>query len=628
MRIINKWIIVTIFAAIFGGLVLGLAQWTGTTIAIIAGAISGPGLMAIYDYLFGPQTAIQRLSDTIESSVNANLKIDESNYQNSSLYPLVRAVNHYGVGVNQLVGQASNKANGIVLVSKFLADSAHQVNTAAEEQAEHASGLASTMEEMTATTREIAHNAAQTSEATAEVAEANTQGISHMETVAESVRNVSQMFSEFLVVMGELHTASNEIGNVVQVINGIAEQTNLLALNAAIEAARAGEQGRGFAVVADEVRTLANRTTDSTKEITETINRNRRLTEQVVNTTAQGQEMVDRSVEQSNAAMTTLQTASNSVSRVNDMIHQIAAATKQQLDTVNDITAHIDGVNVLAQDTITRARGSHQASLGLENFAKEFETHVNRYDLNFLGLVPLENAVTMNASFDPLCDFINSVLGQSLFIRLGHDYDEAINDLGTGRALISYQTPSTYIEAHDKYDVEPLAVPLAKGEPFYHSAIVVRSDSGITDLSQLSGKRFAFGDAKSTGSKAMPQSMLKGAGVELRNLANYGFLGSHDNVANAVLSKEYDGGGLMMTVAEKYTAKGLTILAGSDPIPQFPICASPALSKQDREKLVHALIGLKDDKVLKALGAQITGFAPIKDSDYDGVRAMLKTLAS
>lgn len=140
----------------------------------------------------------------------------------------------------------------------------------------------------------------------------------------------------------------------------------------------------------------------------------------------------------------------------------------------------------------------------------------------------------MNKAFAPLARFLGEKLGRRLAVRLGHDYDDAIADLGSGRALLSYQTPSTYIEARSRYPgVEPLVVPLHHGEPFYRAAIVVRADAGIGAVSDLAGRRFAFGDPKSTGSKAMPEFMLRQAGVRLADLARYGFVGNHDNVAQA-----------------------------------------------------------------------------------------------
>jgi phosphate/phosphite/phosphonate ABC transporter binding protein len=448
----------------------------------------------------------------------------------------------------------------------------------------------------------------------------------NISSVVQSVNNIATLFERANQAMNELRQASDDISKIVRVINEIAEQTNLLALNAAIEAARAGEHGRGFAVVADEVRKLAEITRKSTREITDTIARNHGLTSEVSAAMEKGRELVQASVAQTSTTKASLDLVTASVSDVNDMIHQIASATEQQSATITEMTQNVERIAKLASDTQSRAVRSRQSAEGLNQVSRELEKRLGSFDLAFLGLVPTEDALVMNRAFTPLCEYLGALLGHKLFIRLGENYEQAIEDLGKGHALISYQTPSTYVDAVARFGVTPLVVPLAKGEPYYRSAIVVGADSGIATLGELRDKRFAFGDALSTGSKAMPEFMLKEAGVSLKKLGHHAFVGSHDNVAKAVLAKDYDGGGLMLSVAEKYSSQGLKIIATSPNIPQFPFCASPKISPEDREKIIQALVDIKDPKILNALGAHVTGFARIKDSDYDGVRAMLAGL--
>ena len=529
-------------------------------------------------------------------------------------------------GIDELVGRASNQANAMVLLGKMLADAATNVSEHADEQVQHTNEVAAAVEQMSASIREIADNASRTAETADRMAELNRHGLDNMRELSGSVDHVAQLFQKVTGVMQQLRDSAAAMGRVVEVINEIAAQTKLLSMNASIEAAHAGQHGKGFAVVAQEVRALAEKTRSSTEEISAAIAHNQKVTDDIVDAIEAGQAAVARGVQQSGETTNTLGMVAENIETVAGMVQQIVAATEQQARTAEDISARIDSVAKLARDTLTSANSSAQASNDLARVASRLEGRVSAFGQEFFGLVPLENAIKMNKSFTLLVKYIGGVLGRKLYVRLGHDYADAIREAGEGRALVSYQTPSTYIEAHEKYGLEPLVVPLAKGEPFYRSAIVVREESGISEVAQLAGKRFAFGDKKSTGSKAMPESMLKQAGVRLDDLDDYGFLGSHDNVATAVLNEDYDAGGLMLSVAEKYVGRGLVILATSDNIPQFPICASPKLSNEARRKLTQALLNLKDERILRALGSHVTGFAPIEDRDYDGVRAMLENL--
>lgn len=525
-----------------------------------------------------------------------------------------------------LAGPVYNQANALVLIGKTLAESAGQVSKHTEQQAEHTRALMESMKQMGESIAEIATRSSETAAAATTLTRLNDESSAAMEHLAENVNDVTDSFDRMSAVMQQLRETSEAVSRVVQVIGDIALQTKLLSLNASIEAAHAGEQGRGFAVVAQEVRNLAERTRNSAKEIETVISRNSMLTEQACEAIRHGRETSHQSVEGAKGTTLALSAVATEIGTVNAKVQQIAAATEQQSAAAETITANLADVSRLAADTLAEAKGSFRSSEQIVRIARRIEERLGAYDLQFFGIVPLEDPVKMNKSFAPLCRFVRSVLRRPLHVRLGHDYAEAIRDVGEGRALLSYLTPSTYVEAHEKFGVEPLVVPLAKGEPFYRAAIVVRSDSGIASVAQLAGRRFAFGDPKSTGSKAMPEAMLKDAGVGLPQLAGHGFVGNHDNVANAVLTKQYDAGGLMLSVAERYAGQGLKILAVSDPIPQFPICASPRLSAGDRARLAKALIALDDPQVLETLGSGVTGFAPIRDRDYDSVRAMLRRL--
>jgi methyl-accepting chemotaxis protein len=202
----------------------------------------------------------------------------------------------------------------------------------------------------------------------AETADRNaTQGKKIVDETMRAIEKLAEDIERAAVVITKLQKESDNIGAVLEVIGGIAEQTNLLALNAAIEAARAGEQGRGFAVVADEVRTLASRTQKSTQEIKEMIDRLQVGAKEAVTVMEQGRAQASSSVDQAERAGEALTLITNAVSVIRDMTQQIASASEEQNAVTEEINKNIVSISQVASQT---SDDSSQISRGTKELAQ------------------------------------------------------------------------------------------------------------------------------------------------------------------------------------------------------------------------------------------------------------------
>jgi len=239
--------------------------------------------------------------------------------------------------------------------------------------------VATAMNEMAMTAQEVAQNAANTATG---AEDANQQALQGHEIVTNTVDGITDLASGIQTASNSIDKVSSdsqEIGRVLDVIKGIAEQTNLLALNAAIEAARAGEQGRGFAVVADEVRSLASRTETSTQEIQQMIERLQQGSEHAVTLMQASNQQADKSVEQASLAGDALQQITQSVASINDMAAQIATAAEEQTSVNEEINRNITNISTISDSTSVEADNTHHSSKDLETLATNLNLLVSQF---------------------------------------------------------------------------------------------------------------------------------------------------------------------------------------------------------------------------------------------------------
>ncbi|MFT5170205.1 MAG: methyl-accepting chemotaxis protein [Candidatus Omnitrophota bacterium] len=283
---------------------------------------------------------------------------------NDELSLLARGFNSFSNQIQKVVIELRIAIDDIASTSSKLNLTASQTDTAVNEQKINIGQLLTSIEQMLPATQEIAENGIQAVEFANVSSNAASDGLMVVEQAVSDINLLETDIENASNVIDSLALDSNSIGSVLDVIRGIADQTNLLALNAAIEAARAGEQGRGFAVVADEVRTLAQRTQDSTAEIQKMIEKLQIGSKNAVQVMIHSKTRTKDCVENTRQVGHSLNKITESVASISDINHQIAAATDEQMATIEEIRRNVDNIN---QQVDLTAIGSQETARNSES---------------------------------------------------------------------------------------------------------------------------------------------------------------------------------------------------------------------------------------------------------------------
>ncbi len=298
---------------------------------------------------------------------------------NDEVGQLVSSFNTFVGKLQGLIGEIVGSIAQLSAAAEEMSAVSAECNSSVSQQLAETEQVATAMNEMTDTVQEVARNATQASESAHNASAEADEGRKVVDETMSSITALADEVEKAAETIQKLEHDSENIGSVLDVIRGISEQTNLLALNAAIEAARAGEQGRGFAVVADEVRTLASRTQESTLEIQSMIESLQSGAAQAVSVMEQGRNQAKISVDNAARAGESLRAITGSVTNISDMNTQIASAAEEQSSVAEEIDRNVTNISQLGNQTADGAKQTAVSSHEMAQLAVQLQSLVGQF---------------------------------------------------------------------------------------------------------------------------------------------------------------------------------------------------------------------------------------------------------
>ncbi len=459
-----------------------------------------------------------------------------------------------------------------------------------------------------------------------------------------SLQEQEKIFKKVLEINENLIKQSGSVSEIAKTLNLFAKQINLLSLNASIEAVKAGEKGKGFAVVSQEIRKLSERTRDANAEIEKTI-------KGIVSTIKESFEITSKSFEEFAKLkgsfeefmgfISTTTSSFESVFEVTDTLYNLSEEMLKVTDNVNDSSREIFeasretsdlsksiGKVVKTQEEKNQEVLKMISSLNqiLYDIQREASSLKSEKEILF-GVNPFMNPKTIREMYYPIIKQACEKVGYKPRMVIVHSYDALIQALKEEIVDGGWFSPFAYVSAKETLDnITPIATPIVNGRASYDGYIITSKKTNIRSLKDLKGKRFGFVDPKSASGYLFAKYSLLQEGINPdKDFKEVLFLGNHENVIRAVLSGEVDAGATYNEAVEKMVSQGvdlsdIVILNTVKDIPKDAIVLLKSLPYDFIERFKEALLSFKQPK-------GIQGFIEAKDERYDIIRKVKKLIS-